>query len=51
MLKRIHQLALEQTDFAIETTLASRTFAQWIPRLKTEGYQFYLMVYGFRTLS
>lgn len=43
MLKRIHQLALEQTDFAFETTLASRTFAQWIPRLKAEGYQFYLM--------
>jgi predicted ABC-type ATPase len=43
MLKRIHQLALEQTDFAFETTLASRTFAQWIPRLNAEGYQFYLM--------
>lgn len=43
MLKRIHQLALEQTNFAFETTLASRTFAQWIPRLKTQGYQFYLM--------
>lgn len=43
MLKRIHQLALEQANFAFETTLASRTFAQWIPKLKTQGYQFYLM--------
>ena len=43
MLKRIHQLASEQADFAFETTLASRTFAQWVPRLKTQGYQFYLI--------
>ena len=43
MLKRIHQLASDQADFAFETTLASRSFAQWIPRLRTQGYQFYLM--------
>ena len=43
MLKRIRQLASEQADFTFETTLASRTFAQWIPKLKTQGYQFYLM--------
>lgn len=43
MLKRIHQLADEQANFAFETTLASRTFAQWIPQLKAKGYQFYLM--------
>jgi len=44
MLKRIHQLASEQADFAFETTLATRSFAQWIPQLKTKGYQFHLIV-------
>lgn len=43
MLKRINQLAEEGVDFAFETTLASRSFAQWIPKLKQEGYQFYLI--------
>ena len=43
MLKRIHQLASDQADFAFETTLASRSFAQWIPRLRTQGYQFHLI--------
>ncbi len=43
MLKRINQLAEEQADFAFETTLASRTFSQWIPKLKAQGYQFHLI--------
>ena len=46
MLDRIHTLANEKIDFAFETTLASRTFATWIPRLKKEGYQFHLFFYG-----
>lgn len=43
MLKRIHHLAKERTDFAFETTLASRTFAQWIKDLKKTGYIHHLV--------
>lgn len=43
MLARIHTLADEMTNFAFETTLASRTFATWIPKLKKQGYHFHLI--------
>jgi len=42
MLKRLHQLADERKDFAFETTLASRSFAPWIAKLKSAGYRFRL---------
>lgn len=43
MLARLHQLAEGQEDFAFETTLASKTFAPWIERLKSQGYHFHLV--------
>ena len=43
MLDRIHTLAEEKVNFAFETTLASRTFATWIPKLQKQGYQFHLI--------
>ncbi len=49
MLGRIHQLAEERVTFAFETTLASRTFAPWIARLKKEGYQFHLIFLWLKT--
>jgi predicted ABC-type ATPase len=42
MLQRIRELAAGETDFAFETTLASRTFAPWIAELRTRGYVFHL---------
>ncbi len=42
MLKRIHYLADNNEDFAFETTLASRSFAPWITKLKSIGYIFHL---------
>jgi predicted ABC-type ATPase len=42
MLTRIHQLANERMNFAFETTLASKTFAAWVSRLKKQGYYFHL---------
>ena len=43
MLNRLRQLGNEGKDFAFETTLASRSFAPWIGRLKRErGYRFHL---------
>jgi predicted ABC-type ATPase len=42
MLARIHYLASQNENFAFETTLASRSFAQWITTLKQQGYRFHL---------
>lgn len=38
MLQRIRELAVANTSFAFETTLASRTFAPWLRDLKGSGY-------------
>jgi predicted ABC-type ATPase len=39
MIKRLHALAKQRASFAFETTLASRTFAPFLARLKSEGYE------------
>jgi len=51
MLNRIHQLAEEKVDFAFETTLASRTFAPWIKRLKKQGWQVHLIFLWLETVE
>jgi predicted ABC-type ATPase len=38
MLARLHELARQRRSFAFETTLASRSFAPWLARLKQGGY-------------
>jgi predicted ABC-type ATPase len=44
MLKRLDELAGAGADFAFETTLASRSFASWIAKLRREqGYRFHLI--------
>ena len=43
MLERIRQLAKVQADFAFETTLASRSFAPWLARLKRNGYHVHVL--------
>ena len=42
MLQRMHYLADNNENFAFETTLASRSFAPWIVKLKEKGYIFHL---------
>lgn len=43
MLKRLQALAETGASFAFETTLASRSFAPWIAKLRSErGYRFHL---------
>lgn len=42
MLQRLRDLASRRADFAFESTLASRSFAPWIRRLKQSGYIFHL---------
>jgi predicted ABC-type ATPase len=43
MLARLEELAARRADFAFETTLASRTFAPFIRRLRSEGYRVQLV--------
>ncbi|MBI5431873.1 MAG: AAA family ATPase [Planctomycetes bacterium] len=43
MLRRLTELSRAGHDFAFETTLASRSFAPWIARLKADGYAFALV--------
>jgi predicted ABC-type ATPase len=43
MLARIKELARERADFAFETTLASRTFAPWLSRLRASDYQAHIV--------
>ena len=43
MLQRLDELAQERATFAFETTLASKSFAQWIMKLKSTGYLFHLI--------
>ena len=38
MLERLNALARERTNFAFETTLASRTFARFLRSLQAQGY-------------
>jgi predicted ABC-type ATPase len=51
MLKRIHYLAEMRSNFAFETTLASRTFATWISKLKKNNYQFHLVFLWLRDVD
>ncbi|MCI0416269.1 zeta toxin family protein [bacterium] len=38
MLRRIHALAERGSNFAFETTLATRSYAHWIKKIKDDGY-------------
>ncbi|HEX5043111.1 MAG TPA: hypothetical protein VFV75_09400 [Candidatus Polarisedimenticolaceae bacterium] len=43
MLDRIRTLSAAREDFAFETTLASRSFAPWLARLKGSGYHVHVL--------
>jgi predicted ABC-type ATPase len=43
MLRRVRELATIKSDFAFETTLASRTFAPWLRELQQQGYALHLI--------
>lgn len=45
MLDRIKELADEQVDFAFETTLASRSFGQFIENCQKSGYSVHLIYF------
>ena len=43
MLRRARELALSRADFALESTLSSRSLAPWIKKMKSDGYVFHLL--------
>lgn len=43
MLTRLRDLARQRLSFAFETTLATRSYANWIAALQREGYEFQLL--------
>jgi predicted ABC-type ATPase len=45
MLRRLHSLADEQRDFAFETTLATRSYARWLKKLRDQGYTVHLFFF------
>ena len=49
MLKRLRDLARQRADFAFETTLASRSYASWLRRLRYEGYSIHLLFLWLRS--
>ncbi len=42
MLARIKTLAEHHLDFALETTLAGKSYVPWLRKLKTSGYQIHM---------
>lgn len=49
MLQRMHQLAADRQNFAFETTLASRSYAAWLTRLRNDGYHVHLLFLWLRS--
>jgi predicted ABC-type ATPase len=49
MLDRLHSLTAQRANVAFESTLASRSFAPWIARLKASGYTFSLFYFWIPT--
>jgi predicted ABC-type ATPase len=43
MLRRLRELAVRRSNFAFETTLASRSFAPWLTGLRQSGYRAHLV--------
>lgn len=42
MLERLHALAERREDFALETTLAGRSYSSWLAELRSSGYRVHL---------
>jgi predicted ABC-type ATPase len=51
MLRTIQELAKKRKDFALESTLAGRSFAQWLLHLCRSGYEFQLLFLWLRSVD
>src|SRR5258707_14460501 len=45
MLEQLQELAAQRANFAFETTLAGRTYADWLDSLRTTGYRIHLFYF------
>lgn len=45
VLERLHSLAEQREDFAFETTLAARSYAPWLRKLRQDGYHIHLVYF------
>jgi predicted ABC-type ATPase len=49
MLRRLHELATQRKTFAFETTLAAKSYASWIQKLRDDGYALQLVFLWLRS--
>jgi predicted ABC-type ATPase len=51
MLSRLHELADRKESFAFESTLAARSYASWLKRLRLQGYEVHFIFVWLRNLD
>src|SRR5437763_14581670 len=49
MLQRIDELLKQQVDFAIETTLSTRSYVSMIKKVQQDGYNVALLYFGLKS--
>ena len=49
MLSRLHELSERKENFAFESTLAARSYASWLKRLRLQGYEVHLIFVWLRS--
>ena len=51
MLNRLHALSERRENFAFESTLAARSYAPWLSRLRQQGYEVHLLFVWLRSVD
>ena len=51
MLNRLHELSENRENFAFESTLAARSYAPWLSRLRHQGYEVHLIFVWLRSVD
>src|SRR6266850_65558 len=51
MLNRLHELSERKESFAFESTLAARSYASWLKRLRQQGYEVHLIFVWLRSVD
>jgi len=51
MLSRLHELSERKESFAFESTLAARSYASWLKRLRGQGYEVHLIFVWLRSID
>jgi predicted ABC-type ATPase len=51
MLSRLHELSERKESFAFESTLAARSYASWLKRLRQQGYEVHLIFVWLRSVD